>query len=71
MGGDHPYLQVAAALEELSASRSRLLKERVLVNLFRVCLALEVSERDLVAVCYLLAPVKDSQSGGHHLVRHS
>ena len=36
-------------------------------QLFRSCLALDVPMPDLVAIVYQLAPVKDSQTGGHHL----
>ncbi|EOD10715.1 putative DNA ligase [Emiliania huxleyi CCMP1516] len=62
-----PYSHIAAALDAVSATRSRLTKELVLTNFFRACLALDASPGCLEACCYLLSPAKDAQSGGHRL----
>ena len=66
-GGAVPYAHVAATLDALADTRSRLAKERILTNAFRACLALQTPPAELEAVCYLLAPMKDPQSGGHRI----
>ena len=62
-----PYAHVAAALDAVSGTRSRLTKELVLTNAFRAALALGAPAPELEAMCYVLAPSKDLQSGGHRL----
>jgi hypothetical protein len=62
-----PYAHVAAALDAVSATRSRLAKELALTNAMRAPLALGACAADLEALCYLLSPAKDAQSGGHRL----
>ena len=62
-----PYAHVAAALDAVSATRSRLTKELVLTNAMRAPLTLGATPADIEALCYLLSPAKDAQSGGHRL----
>ena len=66
-GAAVPYAHVAAALDAVSATRSRLIKEKVLTNTFRSALAHGASALELEALCYLLSPSKDAQTGGHRL----
>ena len=62
-----PYSLLAAALEALEATKSRLKKETILTNAFRLMMANNVSVEEVEAACYLLAPGKDAQQGGHRL----
>ena len=62
-----PYAHIAAALDAVSATRSRLIKELVLTNAMRAAFVLGAEPADLEALCYLLSPAKDAQSGGHRL----
>jgi len=64
-GAAVPYAHLAAALDALEATRSRLAKECVLSNAFRSLLALRAPPSELEAACYLLSPAKDAQAGGH------
>ncbi|KAJ8613692.1 hypothetical protein CTAYLR_003166 [Chrysophaeum taylorii] len=57
------YEIVSRALDAASQTRSRLAKENILTNAFRWV----SSASDAEAVCYLLAPVRDAQAGGHRL----
>ena len=66
-GAPVPYSHVAAALEAVEATRSRLAKELILTNAFRAALALQASAECHEAMCYLLAPTKDAQTGGHRI----
>ena len=66
-GAPVPYALVAAALDAVSATRSRLTKELVLTNAMRSVLALGSQAADIEAVAFLLSPAKDAQSGGHRL----
>ena len=66
-GAAVPYAHLAAALDALEATRSRLAKECVLSNTFRSVLALRAPPSELEAACYLLSPAKDAQTGGHRL----
>ena len=66
-GGAVPYALCAAALDAVSCTRSRLAKELALTNTFRSLLAMAASAEEIEAVCYLLAPTKDAQAGGHRL----
>ena len=66
--GRPAYAIVARALDAVSATRSRLAKENALTNALRWGLAAPTtSAQDLAALCYLLAPTRDSQGGGHRL----
>ena len=65
--GRIPYAHVAAAMDLLAQTKSRLEKERVLTNLFRTLMAMGARPAELAATCYLLSPEKDSQTGGHRL----
>jgi DNA ligase-1 len=66
--GRPAYAIVARALDAVSATRSRLAKEVALTNSLRWALAAPTtSAQDLAALCYLLAPTRDSQGGGHRL----
>ena len=66
--GRPAYAIVARALDSVSATRSRLAKEVALTNALRWALAVPATNaRDLAALCYLLAPTRDSQGGGHRL----
>ena len=62
-----PYAHLAAALDALEATRSRLAKEAILSNAFRSILALQAPPAEIEAACYLLSPAKDAQTGGHRL----
>ena len=62
-----PYAHVAAALDALEATRSRLAKDIILSNAFRSILALRAPPSEIEAACYLLSPAKDAQTGGHRL----
>ena len=62
-----PLASVAVALDSLKATTKRIEKDRILVNMFRSLLALEAPTGHIIAACYLVAPEKDSQSGGHRL----
>ena len=66
-GAAVPYAHLAAALDALEATSSRLAKECVLSNTFRSVLALRAPPSELEAACYLLSPAKDAQTGGHRL----
>ena len=66
-GGAVPYAHLAAALDALEATRSRLAKELVLTNVFRAMLTMKAAPAEIAAACYLLAPAKDAQAGGHRL----
>ena len=66
-GAAVPYAHIAAALDAASSTRSRLIKELVLTNAFRAVLALRAKPAEIEAMCYLLSPAKDAQSGGHRL----
>ena len=58
----------ASSRDAVSATRSRLAKENALTNALRWGLAAPTtSAQDLAALCYLLAPTRDSQGGGHRL----
>ena len=66
--GRPAYAIVARALDAVSATRSRLAKENALTNALRWGLtAPSINAQDLAALCYLLAPTRDSQGGGHRL----
>ncbi|KAH8078098.1 DNA ligase [Aureococcus anophagefferens] len=60
------YGVVARCLDAVSATRSRLAKDRALTNALRWAAAAGGAD-DLAACCYLLAPTKDAQTGGHRL----
>lgn len=62
-----PYGWVAAALDALEATKSRLKKETILTNAFRSMMASCLCVEELEAACYLIAPCKDAQQGGHRL----
>ena len=65
--GPIPYAHLAAALDALEATRSRLAKDTILTNVFRSILALRAPSAEIEAACYLLSPAKDAQTGGHRL----
>lgn len=62
-----PYRVLAVALDALEATKSRLSKDTILTNAFRALLAMSASVEEVAASCYLFAPAKDAQSGGHRL----
>jgi DNA ligase-1 len=66
-GAPVPYAHLAATLDVVSATRSRLAKENALTNAMRAVLARAPSAADVEAFCYLLSPAKDAQTGGHRL----
>lgn len=59
------YAVVSGALDAVSKTRSRLAKDRALTKAFG--LLRECSIDDIEAACYLMAPVRDAQAGGHRL----
>eukprot|EP00439_Symbiodinium_sp_Y106_P066900 s1130_g10.t8 len=66
-GAPVPYRHLAAALDALEATRSRLSKDTILTNSFRVMLAMAAPAEEVESACYLFAPAKDAQAGGHRL----
>eukprot|EP00435_Cladocopium_sp_Y103_P013287 s1240_g3.t1 len=62
-----PYRVLAVALDALEATKSRLSKDTILTNAFRALLAMSASVEEVAASCYLFAPAKDAQAGGHRL----
>jgi len=61
------YRVIASTLSAVSSTRSRLSKERALVNAFSWLNSAQCEAEEFEATAYLLAPVKDSQTGGHRL----
>lgn len=59
------YVVVSDALDSVSSTRSRLAKDRALSKAFGRLRGCGVEE--IEATCYLMAPVRDSQGGGHRL----
>jgi hypothetical protein len=49
------------------ATSKRLEKDLILVNFFRTVLRWKCASGEVSSACYLFAPHKDSQTGGHRL----
>lgn len=61
----HPRKQ--SKRHHLPSLTSRLAKETILTNAFRVMLAGGATPGELEAACFLLSPAKSAQQGGHRL----